>query len=100
MAYIPLTVQIQGDDEQWRDKWKLHAQKVNKAGGGQAYTAGADQYQVTLSFDVPYFKELEEMRYNPQLYRILYREHAFKLTDWDDYMEEHRLVRLVGEAYG
>lgn len=95
----PVTVQIRDDAGQWSDKWKLHA-RVNKSGGGQTLNAGADQYKATLSFDVRYFKDLEEMRYNPQPYRILYCGHSFKLVDWDDYMEQHRTVRLVGEAYG
>jgi hypothetical protein len=40
------------------------------------------------------------MRYSPQLYRVLYRGHKFKLVDWDDFMEQHRTVKLVGAAYG
>lgn len=95
----PVTIQIRDDDGKWSDKWHLHA-RVNKSGGGQALNAGADQYRATLSFDVRYFKDLEDMRYNPQPYRIVYRGHSFKLTDWDDYMEQHRTVRLTGEAYG
>jgi hypothetical protein len=100
MSYHPITVQIQDDNGKWGDKWNLHARKVNKTGGGQVYNAGADQYKTTLTFEVPYFKDLENMRYSPQLYRILYRGHTFKLVDWDDFMEEHRTVKLVGEAYG
>lgn len=100
MSYHPIVVQMQDDNEKWGDKWILHARKVNKTGGGQAYNAGADQYKTTLTFEVPYFKDLEDMRYSPQLYRILYRGHSFKLVDWDDFMEEHRTVNLVGEAYG
>lgn len=95
----PITVQIRDDAGKWADKWKLHA-RVNKSGGGQTLNAGADQYRATLSFDVRYFKALEDMRFNPQPYRIVYRGHFFKLVDWDDYMEQHRMVRLVGEAYG
>lgn len=98
--YHPITVQIQDKDTlKWSDKWKLHA-RVNKAGGGQAFNAGADQYTTTLTFEVRYFEGLEDMRYSPQLYRVLYRGHKFKLVDWDDFMEQHRTVKLVGAAYG
>ena len=85
--------------EEWTDKWKLHA-RVNKTGGGQALNAGADQYTAALTFELRYFQALEELRYNPQPFRIVYRGHTFKLTDYDDYMEQHRTVKLVGEAYG
>jgi SPP1 family predicted phage head-tail adaptor len=95
-----ITIQIQDQEtEEWADKWKLHA-RVNKTGGGQALNAGADQYRATLTFEVRYFKALEELRYNPQPFRVIYRGHSFKLVDYDDYMEQHQTVKLVGEAYG
>lgn len=96
----PIIIQLQDPDtEEWADKWKLHA-RVNKTGGGQTQTAGAGQYQATLTFEVRYFKALEELRYNPQPFRVVYRGHSFKLVDYDDYMEQHRTVKLMGEAYG
>ncbi len=95
-----ITIQVQDPDtEEWANKWKLHA-RVNKTGGGQALNAGADQYRATLTFEVRFFKALEELRYNPQPFRVIYRGHSFKLTDYDDYMEQHQTVKLVGEAYG
>lgn len=87
------------DTEKWKDRWRLHA-RVNKSGGGQTLTAGADQYKATLTFELRYFSALEELRYNPQPYRILYRGHSFKMVDYDDFMEQHRTVKIVGEAYG
>ena len=101
MRYHPFTIQAQDPDtEEWADKWKLHALKVNKTGGGQTLSAGADQYKTSLTFEVRHFKALEELRYNPQPFRIIYQGHKFKITDYDDFMEEHRIVKLVGEAYG
>ena len=96
----PILIQMQDPDtEEWSDKWKLHA-KVNKSGGGQTFNAGAEQYIATLTFEVRHFKALEDMRYNPQPYRIVYQGHTFKLTDYDDFMESHTTVKLVGAAYG
>lgn len=96
----PITVQKQNPNtEEWEDLWRLHAH-VNKTRGGQTLSAGADQFTATLDFTVRYFSKLEEVKYNPQPYRILYRGHTFKLADYDDYMERHQTVKLVGEAYG
>lgn len=96
----PILLQMQDPEtEDWADKWRLHA-RINKSGGGQALNAGADQYRATLTFELRYFQGLEELRYNPQPFRIVYRGHTFKLVDYDDYMEQHRAVKLVGEAYG
>lgn len=96
----PIIIQQQEPEgENWADKWRLHA-RVNKTGGGQALNAGADQYRATLTFEVRYFSALEELRYNPQPFRIVYRGHTFKVVDYDDFMEQHQTVKLVGEAYG
>lgn len=96
----PIMVHVQDPEtEEWEAMWHLRA-RVNKTGGGQALNAGADQYRATLTFEVRYFAALEAMRYKPQLYRIIYRGHTFKLVDYDDFMERHQTVKLVGEAYG
>ena len=95
----PITIQVQDPEtEQWTDKLRLHAM-VNKTGGGQALNAGADQYRVSLTFEVRYVRLLEDVAYNTQPYRILYRGRTFKVVDYDDYMEQHRTVKLVGELY-
>lgn len=101
MSYHPFTIQMQDPDtEAWADKWRLHALKVNKTGGGQTQAAGAGQYRATLTFEVRHFKALQELRYQPQLFRLIYQGHTFKLVDYDDFMEGHQTVKLVGEAYG
>ena len=95
----PITVQVQDPEtEAWTDKLKLHA-RVNKTGGGTSYSAGADQYKVSLTFEVRYIRALEDIAYNPQPFRIVYRGRTFKVTDYDDYMEQHKTVKLVGELY-
>jgi head-tail adaptor len=95
----PLTIQKQDQDtEQWKDFLRLHS-RVNKKSSSGGVNAGADQFHARLSFDIRYFSGLEEIRYDPQMYRILYREHTFRVTDYDDYMEQHRTIRLEGELY-
>ena len=34
-----------------------------------------------------------------RLVSIIYRGRTFKVKDYDDYMEQHRTIRLVGEFY-
>lgn len=95
----PITVQVLNEStEQWADLLRLHA-RVNKTGGGQTLNAGADQYHATLTFEVRYSRALESLRFKPQLYRVLYRDHTFRVKDYDDFMEQHRTVRIVGELY-
>lgn len=97
----PIRIQVQDEQtEQWVDLLPktLHA-RVNKTGGGSTFNAGADQYNLSLTFELRYIEALEAIRYNPQGYRIKYREHTFKVVDYDDYMEQHRTVKLVGDLY-
>lgn len=101
MAYIPFTIQAQDPDtEDWADLLHLHALKVNKTGGGEVFAAGAEQFHPRLTFEVRWSRVLEDVVHSPQVHRISYRGRFYNIKDYDDYMEEHRTVRLVGEAYG
>ena len=86
------------DTEEWHVRWTVFA-RVNKKNGGQSFNADADQYRAELNFDIRYFREIENVRYNPQPYRIVYSGHFFKVTDYDDYMEQHAFIRITGAHY-
>lgn len=97
----PFTIQVQDPDtEKWSDLLHLHARKVNKTGGGETSSAGAEHFRPRLTFEVCWCKALEDVIYSPQVHRILYRGRTYDIQDYDDFMEEHRIVRLVGVAYG
>lgn len=101
MSYYPLTIQrLDPDTEEWTDRLKLHALQVNKTGGGENFAAGAEQFHPRLTFELRWCKALEDVVYNPQEHRILYRGRPYNIQDYDDFMEQHRTVRLVGVAYG
>lgn len=98
---IPFTIQVQDPDtEKWTDKLHLHATKVNKTGGGETFSAGAERFRPRLTFEVRWQQVLEDAIYSPQAHRILYRGRTYDIQDYDDFMEERRTVRLVGVAYG
>lgn len=93
----PITIQkIDSVTEKWKDVWRLHA-RVNKTSGGQNTVSGATRPISALTFDVRYFKGLEDLRLNNELYRLIYGENAYNIVDYDDYMESHISVSLDGE---
>lgn len=95
----PITIQIQdADTEMWTDALHLHA-RVNKTSGGTAMAAGADQYRVRLTFELRYVAALERIAYGVQPYRVVYKGHTFKVEDYDDFMERHQTVKLMGVLY-
>lgn len=95
----PIIIQIQDEKtEQWEDALYLHS-SVNKVLGGQSLDAGAIQCIKKLTFKIPYTSALEEIAYGTQPYRIVYRKRTFKVVDYDDYMEQHREIKLTGVFY-
>ena len=101
MSYHPITIQkMDADTEEWRDHLHLHALQVNKTGGGETAAAGAEQYHPRLTFELRWCKALEDAVYAPQHHQIVYRGRTYNIEDYDDYMEQHKTVRLKGVAYG
>lgn len=101
MSYIPLKIQVMDQDtEEWTDHLQLHARQVNKAPAGESFAAGAEQYHPRLTFTLPWCKALENVAYNTQQHRIVYRGKTYNIQDYDDYMEQHIEVKIVGVAYG
>lgn len=83
----------------WSDLYKPHA-RVNKTGGSEYLNAGANQSKSTRVFEIRYFKDLEDIDENRGIYRIIYRGRTYNITDYDDYLEEHKTVKLLGVSYG
>ena len=99
MSYIPVKLQQQDAAENWSDVKQLHAIQVNKTGGGETFSAGADQYHPSLTFEFRWCRLLEALRYNTQQFRLVYQGHTFNIVGYDDFMEKHLTIKLVGEAY-
>lgn len=96
----PITIQkINELTEDWENVFTPHA-RLNKAKSDNEYlNAGAVQGKKTLTFEVRYFKQLEDIDLNKQLYRIVYNGIQFNIVDYDDFMLEHKTVKLLGVSY-
>lgn len=90
----PITIQrIDEYTEKWSDLWSLHAE-VNKAKASE-YNGAANETKRTLTFTVRFAKPLEVIAYNMGLYRIMFDGVAFNINDYDDFMLEHKTIRLT-----
>lgn len=96
----PIIIQkINEETELWEDVYKLHA-NINKAKSDSEYlNAGAIQGKRSLTFEVRYFSSLKEIALDTQSYRILYEDVPYNISDYDDYMLEHKTVKLLGVSY-
>lgn len=85
--------------EEWDSLYALHA-RINKAKSDSEYlNAGAIQAKKGLTFEVRYFKDLEDISLNTQRYRISYQGVPYNIADYDDYMLSHKTVSLLGVSY-
>ena len=96
----PITIQkINELTEDWEDVFKIHA-SINKTKSDNEYLgAGAIQGKKNLTFEVRYFKALEEISLNTQIYRVVYDDIPFNIVDYDDFMLHHKTVKLLGVSY-
>lgn len=96
----PVVIQkIDETTEKWEDVFKVHA-SINKAKSDAEYlNAGAIQAQKNLTFEVRYFASLEDISLNLQSYRIVYQGVAFNIVDYDDFMLQHKTVKILGVSY-
>ena len=96
----PITIQkINELTETWDDVFKVHA-IINKAKSDDEYlSAGAIQGKKNLTFEVRYFADLEDISFNRQSYRVVYQGVPYDIKDYDEYMLQHKTVKLLGVSY-
>ena len=96
----PISIQrINELTETWEDVFKVHA-SINKTKSDNEYLgAGAIQAKKTLTFEVRYFADIEDISFNLQSYRIVYQGVPYNIEDYDDFMLKHKTVKLLGVSY-
>lgn len=96
----PITLQKRNEmSEEWEDLYTLHA-RINKASDDNEYlNAGSIRSKAKKVFEVRYFAELENIEINTQDYRIVYKNVHYNVTAYDDFMLQHKTVKLIGESY-
>lgn len=95
----PVTLQKQiPDTGAWQDIQHLHA-NINKAVSAQSFSAENERLRTRLLFRLRYFAGLEAVRDAPQDYRIEYLGQHYEITDYDDYNERRRVIKLTAERY-
>lgn len=96
----PISIQrINEDEKTWDDVFKVHA-RINKSKADNEYlSSGAIQGKKNLVFEMRYFKALEDIALNIQSYRIVYQGVPYDIKDFDDYMLQHKTVKISGVSY-
>lgn len=94
-----MLIKYNDSSNEWEDVALLHA-RINKTGGSENWSSGAYQSRATLTFEVRYSPVVASIFLNTQLYRIRYNGAEFDVEDVDDYLQQHRTLKIVGVARG
>lgn len=87
--------------EEWEDLFPLLHANINKHKSDDKYLGSkAIQDKISFVFRVRYFKAIEEIFANLQIYRIVYNGINYEIVDYDDYKLKHQSVKLLGVSYG
>ncbi|MDD2954351.1 MAG: head-tail adaptor protein [Parabacteroides sp.] len=85
--------------EVWEQFEKVHA-TVNKSGGSAYLGSGAEQSSASKTFTFRYHEKFSVIQFNKQLYRIIYGGYVYNVEDYDDYLEKHLSIRILGVSKG
>lgn len=96
----PIVIQKRDEiTEDWTTVFTPHA-SINKAKvDGEYLSAGAIRGKRNLTFALRYFKDIEDISFNLQSYRIVYQGVPYDIKDYDDFMLNHKTVKLLGVSY-
>lgn len=81
----------------YEDYYSCHA-NVNKTGGNEYLIAGAVSTKNKFTFVVRYCKELKNLQFDTQSYRIVFNNIVFNILDADDFMQRHQTIKIIGES--
>lgn len=83
--------------ELWSDVWTLHA-AVNNANTSKTaeYSGAAIETKRILTFTVRFAAPLNAIAYQTSAFRILFEGVVFNITNFDDFMLEHKTIRFTG----
>lgn len=101
---FPISIEKKDEEtEQWSEHMKLVHARVNKntrKKGYETLAAGAIQIKRSLVFEVRHCPPIREIAHNTQLFRLKYDGQYYDIIDYDDFQENHRIIRLTGAFYG
>lgn len=85
------------ETEEWKDYYLCFAE-VNKASGNEYFNAKTEITKNTYNFKVRYIRKLEDIIFNTNQYRIIYKNKIFNIINVDDKEEQRIKLTFVGDC--
>ncbi len=102
MASYPHIIKIQKLDEDtdtWKEFNNFHT--LAKRTGGKKYEEAATSIgSIIYKFKVRYSSLLEDLLFNYEKYRIIYKNYIFNIKSTDRFEENSREIIILGEYNG
>ena len=99
MYHRPITIEkINEDTEQFETFLNVHS-RINKTRGDEYFKGGASKSKATLEFNVRFNSKIAQIEYNTEDFRIISNGQRFNILDYDDFMQRHKNIKLIGESY-
>lgn len=105
-----IKIQKQNEEEIWEDYYisenaskkknpYIHA-NINKTGGSEYNHASSEITTGTYDFKIRYCKAIEEIIYNTEIFRIVYKNRIYDIDNVDRYAESNTEITLIGTFNG
>lgn len=89
---------ISEDAQKNKNPW-IHA-NINKSSGKEYFNARTEISGSTFNFKVRYCEALNDLMFNTEVYRIIFENKIFNVTNVDDYQLDHNELTIVGDYNG
>ena len=88
---------LEVETEEWEDYYTCFAE-VNKASGREYFNAKTNITKNTYNFKVNFIEKLEDILFNTNGYRIIYKNKIFNIINFDDKQEKRIKITFVADC--
>lgn len=97
---FPILIQkLNEKTEKWEDYYSTHA-NINKVGGKEYTQASTNISNSTFNFKVRYCSLMEEVIFNTEIFRVVYKKRCYDVKNVDHYGENKTELTIIGEYNG
>ena len=94
---FPILIQnLNLDTEKYENYYSTHA-NINKVGGKEYTQASTNISNSTFNFKVRYCAKMEEVMFNTEIYRVVYKNRCYDIKNVDHYGENKAELTITGE---
>ncbi len=94
---IPIIIQkLDNETEIWEDYYSTHSE-INKTSGKEYFNASSNISSSIFDFKLRFCEKVEDIIFNTEIYRIIYKNRTFNIIDADRYKENDNNITLKGK---